>query len=96
MADRRACRARVDRGGAGEGRQGPVRKVRSGVRAVAAGGAELWALTSGRTVLRLDATGRIRGRTISPRRVSAGMALTGGHLWVLTASGRQVLRIARP
>ena len=79
------------------GRTGPVRTVRGRLRAVVASGAELWAVAAGgRTVLRLDAAGRVLGRAASPRRLSGRMALTRGHLWVLTASGRQVLRVPRP
>lgn len=79
------------------GLAGPPRPVRSGLRAMVAGGTELWAVASdGRTVLRLDPAGRVRARATSPARLSGHMALTGGQAWVLARSGRQVVRVPRP
>ncbi|MGE0027271.1 MAG: hypothetical protein AB7O78_07420 [Thermoleophilia bacterium] len=79
------------------GLAGPARPVRTGLRAIVAGDAELWAVASdGRSVLRLDPAGRVRAQATSPAPLSGHMALTGGQVWVLTQSGRQVVRVPRP
>jgi hypothetical protein len=79
------------------GLAGPARTVRRRLGAIAADGAELWAVAAGgRTVLRLDPAGRVRARAASPAPLSGRMALTREDVWVLTASGRQVVRVPRP
>ena len=79
------------------GLAGPARTVRRRLGAIAADGAELWAVAAGgRTVLRLDPAGRVRARAASPVPLSGRMALTREDVWVLTASGRQVVRVPRP
>jgi len=76
---------------------GRVRMVRKGLRAVAAAGAEVWAVAAGgRAVVRLDRFGRLRARAMSPVRLSGRMALTRGNVWVLARSGRQAVRVPRP
>jgi hypothetical protein len=79
------------------GLAGSVRTVRAGLRAIVAGGPELWAVAAdGRTVLRLDPAGRVRAQATSPVRLSGRMTLTRKDVWVLADPGRQAVRIPRP
>ena len=81
----------------GVGRGGRTRKVTGRVRAIAALDDQLWAVEADRrTVLNLHPlSGRARGRAVADRPLSRQMTFTHGHLWVLAASGRQVLRLRR-
>ncbi|MGD9697021.1 MAG: hypothetical protein AB7V42_15325 [Thermoleophilia bacterium] len=76
---------------------GAARAVRGGVLAIAAADGRLWAVLRDRhTVVVIDRrTGRARARAVSPVRLSDRMTFTRTNLWVLSASGRQAVRIRR-
>lgn len=79
------------------GRAGRARRALGGIRAVVALDDQLWALRDDRrTVLNLHPlSGRPRGRAVADRRLLGRMAFSRGHLWILAASRRHVLRVRR-
>ncbi|WP_217924981.1 hypothetical protein [Miltoncostaea oceani] len=81
----------------GVDRSGTPRKILSRVRTIAAAGDQLWALKANRrTILSLHpVSGAARGQATVPRRLSDQITFTRDYVWVLSASGRQVLRLRR-
>lgn len=78
-------------------RTGRATRVMRAVRAVAAQGDQLWVLRDGgRAFMNLHpVTGRVRGQARPGGRLSGRITLTAGHVWILSASGREVLRLRR-
>ncbi len=78
-------------------RTGRAARVMDAARAVAAQGDQLWVLRDGgRAFVNLHpVTGRVRGQARSARRLSGRITFTAGHVWILGASGREVLRLRR-
>ena len=76
---------------------GQIRRMQRGIAAVAAAGDQLWAVRRDRhTVVNLHpVTARVRGRARAGARLSNAMAIASRHVWVLSASGRHLVRLPR-
>jgi len=79
------------------GATGRTKRMQRGLAAVAATGNQLWAVRRDRrTVVNLHpVTTRVRGTARAGVRLSATMAITNRHVWVLSDSGRHLVRLPR-